>query len=148
MAIDTSLRTEWHLQKLHRWLTASGLSALLGTGAYVMPYGIIMMVLILAAIVFTPFMLWSLYQCGRNGWIAAFGVMVLLPALLALALSPGGVASFLLAILPLFNFYVYTWVLRHSVGDWLENLRGKRILRQQERRAESEAELAGLHTFR
>jgi hypothetical protein len=145
---DTSLNTELHLQKLHRWLTAGGLSALLGTGAYFVPYGIIMMVLIVAAVVFTPYMLWSLYQCRRFGWIAAFGVLVLLPALLAVALSPGGVAGFLLAMLPLFNFYLFTWVLRHAVGEWLENLRGQRMLRQQEQRAEADARLAGFHTFR
>jgi len=115
------------LRELHRWLTYEGASAGLGGTAFVVPYGIIFLALKVAAVVFTPYLLLRLYQCGRYGWMIAFGLLVGVPAIMALANGGPGVGAFVLSILPLFMFYLYTWVLRHCVGEWLEDLQWRRI---------------------
>lgn len=110
------------LRELHRWLTLEGSSAALVGGGFVMPYGYIIGLLVLGAIIFTPYMLRRLYQVRRFGWIAGFGVFVGLPVLVALGISTGVVLGYVLWVLPLLFFYIYTWTLRLAVGGWLEDL--------------------------
>lgn len=112
-----------YLTELHRGLTLGGSSWILGGSAVFLPYGIVFLLLIVAAIAFSPYMLWRLYKCGRKGWLAGFAVTVLVPAALALVLSPGGLSGYLLGATPLITFYIYTWILRLSVSEWLDNLK-------------------------
>lgn len=117
---------ERRLQELHRWLTWEGISSGLSGLAFVVPYGLVFMGLKWSAIIFTPYMLWRLYQAGRFGWITGFGVAVGLPALLVFSLRPGGVPGFVFSMFPLASFYFYTWLLRYTVGEWLETMRWER----------------------
>lgn len=113
----------YRLQQLHRWLTVGGSSGAFAGAAFFLPYGIVFMMLKWSAVVFAPYMLWRLAQSRRYGWIAAFVLVVGLPLGFSLIAQPQGVSSFLFSILPLLTFYTYTWLLRHSVGERLEELR-------------------------
>jgi hypothetical protein len=121
-----SYSQETRLRRLHRLLTLGGSSFALGGLAFVLPFGLIFALLRWAAIAFTPYMLWQLLRAGRYGWVIGFAVTVGLPALLGLFSEPDGVAGYLLGVLPLVTFFVYTWVLRHNVAEWLEELHWKR----------------------
>lgn len=126
-SIVTIYEDETHLRELHRWLTIGGSSGVLSGGAFFVPYGPIVMLLVAAAILFTPYLLWRLAQVRRYGWIVGFVLTVGLPALIGLYVTLSGLAGFFVAILPLVAFYAYTWLLRSSVGAWLEALRWKRL---------------------
>ncbi len=113
---------ESRLRELHRWLTYEGLSAMLTTLMFFDPAGIVFVLLIGAAIIFTPYMLLRLYQTGHYGWMIGFAVTVGIPSLLLLIIRPDGVAAFALSMLTLATFYLYTWLLRYTVGEWLVEL--------------------------
>ena len=120
---------ESRLQELHRWLTLEGMTIGFGTFGFFLPMGLIFMLLKWGAIAFTPYMLWRLYQSRRFGWIGAFVLFVGIPAGLMLSRSEPGISNisgYFIYMLPLVTFYAYTWILRYSVGEWLEELKWKR----------------------
>lgn len=136
------LRKEERLRSLHRALTWGGSSAGFLWVLFWMPFGLIFTVLLLAAVLFAPYLLFSLVRLGRKGWVLAFALFVLLPIGVAVVsvtgasvgLLPGvggitlpnTVAGYLLFILPLLTFYGYAFILRYSVGEWLEEARWAR----------------------
>ena len=73
-----------------------------------------------AALLFSPYMLLRLFQSGRYGWIVGFTITVVLPFLLVWLVQPEGVAGILFSAFPLATFYAFTWLLRYSVGEWIE----------------------------
>lgn len=110
------------LERLHHWLTLEGATALAIPAMFFLPIDIGTLLLKWAAIAFTPYMLWRLYQVRRFGWIATFIIAVAAP--LALMRTPETITyAYLLSLLPLLLFYSYTWILRQSVGVWLEEAR-------------------------
>lgn len=108
------------LRELHRWLTYEGLSGALVGFSFAVPYEVVFMVLKGAALLFTPYMLLRLFQLRRYGWIVGFIITVVLPLLLVMLVQPEGVAGILFSAFPLATFYAYTWLLRYSVGEWIE----------------------------
>ena len=123
------------LRQLHRWLTLEGSSFALGSFALFLPYGLVFTLLKWGAVLFTPYMIWRLFQSKRYAWIVGFAIVVGIPALWVFFRRDTGisdVSGFLLYLLPLITFYAYTWLLRYSVGEWLEELRWKRQDRHRE----------------
>ena len=115
------------LQELHRWLTLEGSTCILGGTGFYFPMGIVFLVLKWGAILFTPFMLWRLYQLRKTGWIIGFVVFVGTPLVASFFLPRMSTFGFLTSMMPLVVFYLYTWILRFQVGEWLEELRWKQI---------------------
>lgn len=121
-AANLPSKEEWRLRELQRWLTYEGLTGVLLPLSYFIPIGALLLLLVAAALIFTPYMLLRLYQCGRYGWMIGFGVAVGPPLLLFLLVRAGGSASVLLSLVPLGAFYLYTWLLHHSVSEWIDEL--------------------------
>ncbi|MFA7229021.1 MAG: hypothetical protein WC061_08295 [Melioribacteraceae bacterium] len=94
--------------------------------------------LMLAAIVFTPIMLFDLYKSNKKGWIAAFVVIVIVPLLIILiiGMNSGDIKTFL--FIPLAPFYLYTFLLKLSVNERVQELKAReqyekeKLLRKQE----------------
>jgi len=76
--------------------------------------------MIIAAIFFTPYMLFALYKSNRWGWIVAFLILVILPFIITFII--GLVSGYLLALtlIPFGLFYFYCFMLRIVVGDWID----------------------------
>lgn len=128
---------QMRLQDLHRWLTLEGSSITLGSFAFIVPYGIVFLILKWGAVLFTPYLIWQLYKCKRYTWLIGFLIFVAVPGIFSIFLSQGGfstVSGFLLGVLPLVTFYIYTWTLRYAVGEWLEEIRWIRLERAKQRR--------------
>lgn len=137
-----ALRKEKRLRSLHKALTWGGSSAGFLWILFWMPFGLIFTVLLTFAALFAPYLLYSLVRLGREGWILVFTLVVLLPIGVAVITTTGGsvglipgmgrttlpntVAGYLLFILPLVTFYGYAFILRYSVGEWLEEARWAR----------------------
>ncbi|NNF03657.1 MAG: hypothetical protein HKN17_04240, partial [Rhodothermales bacterium] len=149
-----AIRDESRLETLHRMLTFGASSAGFLWVLFWLPYGPVLSLMLIGAVAFTPYLVLTLFRLRKTGWLIAYGILVFLPVLFAaltgtahlLSLLPGagsigqapirGYGGFLLWIWPLVGFYICTFVLRHSVGHWLEEARWTRKdLEQIERRA-------------
>lgn len=82
-----------------------------------------------AALIFTPFMIYVLCREGRKGWLAAFFLMVILPAAVFVSIPSGGYTVTLLLAIPFALFYFYCFLLRFEVNNWISeiNYRNERI---------------------
>jgi hypothetical protein len=119
MIFEVHSNEKKYLEKLGRALNYELSSSLLLLVSYLWP------LLAVAAILFTPFMLFSLWRAGKTGWLVTFGIMVILPiiAFLIFGRHSGyvGIALFI----PLGFFYLYTFLLRLSINDRVNELRAK-----------------------
>ena len=114
---------EDRLSRLHRWLTYEISGLTVGGIGFFGPYALVGGLRIWAAVLFTPYMLWRLFEARRYGWMIGFVLFVGFPALIGHLLHLGVI------LLPLGAFYVYTWALRHAVGKWLDDFRSMRWAR-------------------
>jgi len=80
----------------------------------------------IAAILFSPYMLYILYLEKKNGWIIFFVVMVLLPIIVIFLFAP-----LVLLFIPLALVYFYYFTLRLVVRDWIQEKNAKRELQEQ-----------------
>jgi len=83
---------------------------------------ILIPLLFLAAIIFTPYIVYVLFKEERNGWLLTFILMVLLPVVLLLVLV---YQYFVLTLLP---FYLYCFLLRFEAKSWLTEMRARNDL--------------------
>ncbi len=74
------------------------------------------------AIVFGPYVLFVLYKNGKRGWLITFAVMVGIPIPFAFLSTGNIVLNAILHFLPLLTFYLYCYLLRFSVGEWISDL--------------------------
>lgn len=79
----------------------------------------------IAAILFSPYMLYLLYLEKKNGWIIFFVVLVLLPTI-AITLS----SILELLFIPLALAYFYYFLLKFVVRDWIQEKNAKRELHE------------------
>lgn len=134
-----AIRDEERLESLHRKLTFGSASAGFLWVLFWLPYGPVLFLMLTGAVAFAPYLVVSLYRLRKTGWLIALTILVFLPLALSvltgtahlLSLLPGvrasgmptGVGGFFLWITPLVGFYACTFILRHSVGIWLEEAR-------------------------
>jgi hypothetical protein len=82
-------------------------------------YPINLYIIIIAAILFTPYMLYVLIKERKYGWIVMFFLVVVLPYPVLYfiigdyILLPGWM------LLPIIPFYFYCFIIKFSVEDWL-----------------------------
>lgn len=111
------------LRELHRWLTYEGVTALAGALVWVLP-GVLGWVLAGSALLFTPYLVWQLAQAGWRGALGGFGAMVVAPTVV-LGTAFGTIGVWIGLAL----FYLYTWGLRHVVGEHLHEAAWMRLYR-------------------
>lgn len=102
--------------------------------------GFLIFFLIVAALVFTPFMLYVLYKENKNGWIVFFFILIVVPFILSIIfhLTVSFVFPWYLIVLALFYFYCF--LLRIEVNNWMRERRSKLqyIIEKQKRQNETE----------
>ena len=130
----SSAEQEDSLRRLHYWLRYEGLTGLFGGTVIWLPFGFVSSILVVMAIIFTPYMLWHLWRAGWRTWIPVFCAIVVAPALVALLLeSQVNLGYYFLAIAPLVLFYAYTWTLRYVIGEHLAELDALRMFERKDR---------------
>ena len=117
------------LRKLQHWLTiesVGGISlVLLAKGSFYLgvsmdvPFIYWYSFLIVAALVFTPFMVLTIARSGHRGWLVAFALVVCLPCVLMFLPIHDPFFELAFQLLPLLMFYAFCWTLRYAVSDWL-----------------------------
>lgn len=119
---------EYALRGLHHWLTRGGSSVLLAPMGVFVPYSIVLSVLFVCAVVFTPYMLYQLVKARWYKSVATFVVTVLVPFIVFRFVSGSSTGMALMAFVPFVAFYLYTWILRAVVGDYLREKAEVRVL--------------------
>ena len=115
---------ESSLSSLYYWLQYEKHSWILGSGIGWLPYSLVATIIAFAAIVFTPYMLWHLFQAGWYKAIITFGAVVIFPFLIhQLIQIDNTIISFSLGVLPFFTFYFYTYVISYLIGEHLNTLK-------------------------
>lgn len=110
------------MRKLHHTLTYAGSSAALFVGYPIIGHFIVLIILNVTAIIYTPYMIKTLIKLKRIRWIIAFGIMVIIPAVLVYLISYQSIFRSVFAFIPLLMFYIFCWVLRFSIPDWIEKI--------------------------
>ncbi len=129
---------EYALRQLHHWLKWEGLLPLTGLGAFFLPFSLIMTVLVGAAILFTPYMIFQLWRARWMKSIVFFAIVVLVPVAASFLIkSDELLLTYFLRFLPLVAFYMFTWILRLVIGENLNERSAVRLFdRERERAAE------------
>lgn len=118
------------LENLYKYLNYEISSSVLYVAGWF--YAILSYVIVIAAIVFTPFMLYVLYKEGKNGWIISFSIVIILPLISILLFYPD------LLIVGLAPFYLFCFLLRMEVKGWLTEMRARNDLVLQKIKKEEE----------
>ncbi|NNF58913.1 MAG: hypothetical protein HKN04_11810 [Rhodothermaceae bacterium] len=109
------------LARLRRWLDIELLS---GGGfvlvGFLVPTGLLMLVVSAAALIFAPILVHALWALGRRGWLLAFGLGAALPALVGLV-SGDWFVRFVGVAFALVAFYALCAILRAAVRQWQED---------------------------
>ena len=108
------------LENLYKYLNYEVSSSLLYLGSWFIP--MFMPLLSLAAIVFTPYLLFVLYKEERVGWIIFFIISTLIPIILLLIFYPA------ITMAGLIPFYLFCFLLRMETKGWITEMRARNNL--------------------
>lgn len=95
----------------------------------------------IAAIIFTPFMLYVLYKEKKNGWIIFFVILVVIPFILSTILHFTVTFIFPWYLIVLVLFYFYCFLLRMEVNNWMRERRLKLQYLLEKQRRDDETEV-------
>ena len=112
--MEIEIDKDYTIRKLRRWLNFELSTTVL---LFLQYSGFTLILVVLAAIIFTPIMLKALYDEERFGWLIFFGIIVGIP-LLALPFFINTQWFGIVAFVPLGSFYFYCFLLRLVIMDW------------------------------
>ena len=110
------------MRKLHHTLTYAGSSAVLYVGYPIIGYFIVSIIITITAIIYTPYLIIKLIELKKWKWIIAFGIMVVVPAVLVYMITYESIYRSIFSFIPLLMFYVFCWILRFSIPGWIEEI--------------------------
>ncbi|MDZ7626133.1 MAG: hypothetical protein U5J96_16995 [Ignavibacteriaceae bacterium] len=93
-------------------------------------------VIVGAAILFTPYMLYVLYKERKYGWIVIFFLVVVLPYPIIYLIVGEYILLTAWLLLPVIPFYLYCFLIKFSVDDWLNNYNWEQQLIEQRKESE------------
>ena len=124
------LENTQRLESLYKYLNYEIFSSVLYFASWFV--GMLLPLLFLLAIVFSPYMLYVLYLEEKKGWIITFVLLIILPAILTLIFFP------MIIIVGLAPFYFYCFILRMEVRNWLQEKNARNELTLQKFKKENE----------
>jgi len=81
-------------------------------------YPVVMIIITITAVIFTPYLLFILYKEKKFGWITAFFIMVVLPLLINILFISDYFSNILNSII-IGLFYLFCYILKMSTRDWV-----------------------------
>jgi hypothetical protein len=112
----------YKLERFHYGLTLVLFSGLLIFTAVILPLVISLPIISLVVLGLSAYVIWSLIQLEKKGWIIGYVVVMGVPVLFAIFLSSSEIVGNAVWFFPLCVFYFYCWILRHSIVEWLSDL--------------------------
>jgi len=113
---------KYHLQKLDMWLSFEIGSSGLLIAHFILPFVLVFIMIVGAALIFMPIMLFTLYQLRRIGWLIFFVILVTPPILIDLIFVENNVFEWTLRGYALASFYFYCFTLKYFVRDRLSDI--------------------------
>ncbi len=115
---------EYSLNQLQQWLQYGKHSWTLGAGIIWFTYGLILRIVKILAIVFTPYMLWHLFRAKWYKSIVVFLSVVLAPYIVFQFIHVQNLLiHYLFMVLPLLTFYLYTYIISYMIGEYLTEIK-------------------------
>lgn len=87
-------------------------------------------------VLFTPFILYVLFKEHRYGWLTAYILFVILPAITPFIFTAEGIVKALWIPLFILPFYLFSFFMRFSVNDWIKEYYWEQELLRQKAEAE------------
>jgi hypothetical protein len=95
-----------------------------------------LVIIAVAAVLFTPYIFKVLMKEKKYGWIIIFFAMVILPLLFAYILFRDALFFEAIILLPLGSFYFYCYLIKFEVDKWLNEYSWHQERLQQKKEAE------------
>ncbi len=92
---------------------------------------IILLFFIVAAVIFTPYIFYVLINEERYGWMVTYFVMVPLPLVAGYFIFQDTLAFEAALLIPLLSFYLYCYLIKYAVDDWIRQYKWTQQLMQQ-----------------
>jgi hypothetical protein len=100
---------------------------LLGLNIFIL----LLVIIIGAAVIFTPFMIYVLIKEKHFGWVITFFIMVVLPYPLILLINYENILLTAWLLLPVIVFYLYCFLIKYSIDEWLKEYYAEQQLAEQ-----------------
>jgi hypothetical protein len=97
---------------------------------------ILLIIISVAAILFTPYIFYVLIKEKKYGWIITFFMMTLIPLSLTYILFKDSIFIEALILIPLLSFYIYCYLIKFEVDKWLSDYSWHQERLQQKKVAE------------
>lgn len=94
--------------------------------------------IIIAAILFTPYMLFIFIEEKRFGWIIAFLIIVIVPFILLYFFSRDSYAFTAMMLIPFIFFYFFCLLTRLAVNQWIKQYNWHIYYQKQKQDAQNE----------
>jgi hypothetical protein len=96
---------------------------------------IILLVFIAAAVIFTPYIFYVLIKEERYGWLVTYLVMIPFPLITGYFIFKDTLAFEAVLLIPLLSFYLYCYLLKYAVDDWIRQYNWvQQLMHQKEER--------------
>jgi hypothetical protein len=106
---------------------------------------IIIVLIVVAAVIFTPYIFYILIKEKRYGWIITFFLMIFFPLIFGPLIFKNTLAFEASLLIPLGIFYFYCFIIKFSVAQWIKDYNWHKQLEEQ--RKESEEKKKDLMTW-
>ncbi|MBN2017926.1 MAG: hypothetical protein JW794_07360 [Candidatus Cloacimonetes bacterium] len=110
------------MMKLQHTLTYVGTSALIFAGYSIIGYFVVITILTVTAIIYTPYLIKTLVQLKKWKWIIGFVIFVLGPMMLSRFVVRGLLLIQILSSITFFMYFLYCCILRYCLHDWIEEI--------------------------
>lgn len=114
--MEIEITKDYNVRRLQQWLDFELSSSVMLVLSYFWSFTILLMAL--AAIIFTPFMIKVLWEERKHGWIIFFFFVVIVPIVLSFVFGFYAEYKSIAFLLSLAMFYFYCFILRLVVKDW------------------------------
>ncbi|MCD4818327.1 MAG: hypothetical protein K8S23_06515 [Candidatus Cloacimonetes bacterium] len=119
----TNQRQQLIMERLYHTLTYEGSTIALMGGYYFIGYGLVLMILTILAMIYTPYLIKTLINLKKWKWIIAFAIMISAPFIMKLFVSKNYAYKSVWHSISLFMFYLFCWILKFSVQNWIEKIK-------------------------
>jgi fatty acid desaturase len=134
--IDLVSEEKYYLEKVSRVLNYQLSSSILLFLTYA--WGITILLTIIAAAIFAPFMIYAFFKAKKTSWVISFFIIVVVPIIICIILGLRFGNLFVVALIPLGFFYFYCFILKLIVNDQLEEVKAKEELQRERDKEQGE----------
>ncbi|MGE5353530.1 MAG: hypothetical protein ACM3S2_19985 [Ignavibacteriales bacterium] len=114
--IEIGINRRYNIERLQKYLNYELSSSFIVVLYFLTDLAMILMAI--AALLFTPLLLKTLFEERKFGWITFFLIVVVIPAVLIFTWDINPQYKVILQAIPLALFYFYCFILKMVIGDW------------------------------